>query len=343
MALTVDIEKKLGSFRLSVKFGCDDGVLGLLGASGSGKSVTLKCIAGILSPDRGKIVLDGRTLFDSERHIDLPPQKRRVGYLFQSYALFPNMSVEQNIACAARDKNDVEALLRAMHLEALRTRRPRELSGGEQQRTALARILASKPSVLLLDEPFSALDCHLRAQVERETAQIIARFGGSVILVSHDREEVWRHAQNVAVLSGGSLDAIGPKREVFADPRTVNAAQILGYENISPVSDGRAAAFGLPLPNIFSPFCALREGEILLSEARGDGIPVLRAEIEERIEPSPVRLLLTLREDAMPLHAAIPMEKWLPLRGKKLQIQIPPAAIVPLREAKGTRYEENQG
>ena len=150
MNLSVDIHKDLGTFKLDVSFETDSGqITGLLGASGCGKSMTLRCIAGIEKPDRGRIVLDDRVLFDSEQHIDLPPQKRRVGYLFQNYALFPNMTVAQNIAVGVRDKKvrqeTVERLVRTLYLDGQEKKYPRQLSGGQQQRVALARILASAP------------------------------------------------------------------------------------------------------------------------------------------------------------------------------------------------------
>ena len=171
MKLTVDIEKTLGNFHLRVAFEASQGVTALLGASGCGKSMTLRCIAGICRPDWGRIVLDGVTLFDSKKRIDLPPQKRRVGYLFQQYALFPNMTVRQNIAAGVRDRKAAlhvaDDMIRKMRLDGLENRRPQALSGGQQQRVALARILVNQPEVLLLDEPFSALDTHLRFQTEQ--------------------------------------------------------------------------------------------------------------------------------------------------------------------------------
>ena len=160
MSLIVDIEKKLGSFTLHAQFKTDKGTMALLGASGCGKSVTLKCIAGIMAPDKGRIVLDGETLFDSEKRIDLPPQKRRVGCLFQQYALFPNMTVAQNILCGVRAGTRgercrrVEEQLRRFRLAGLEKKYPSQLSGGQQQRVALARILVSEPRAILLDEPF---------------------------------------------------------------------------------------------------------------------------------------------------------------------------------------------
>ena len=157
MSLEVNIEKKLDGFTLRAAFSAGNIPTALLGASGCGKSMTLRCIAGIVKPDKGRIVLDGRVLFDSEQHIDLPPQQRGAGLLFQNYALFPNMTVEQNILCGLKTEKDRAArqvrcaeLLRAMQLEPLAKRYPAQLSGGQQQRTALARILAGRPRILML-------------------------------------------------------------------------------------------------------------------------------------------------------------------------------------------------
>ncbi len=173
MSLEVNVTKRFDGFTLHAAFTAGDTATALLGASGCGKSMTLRCIAGIVRPDEGRIVLDGRVLFDSTQGIDLPPQQRNVGLLFQNYALFPNMTVEQNILSALKKEKDPAArraacaeALRAMRLEELAKRLPGALSGGQQQRAALARILAAKPRILMLDEPFSALDSYLREEVE---------------------------------------------------------------------------------------------------------------------------------------------------------------------------------
>ena len=194
--LYVDIEKRLDRYTLQVKFECDKASLALFGASGAGKSMTLKCIAGIEKPDSGVIQLNGRTLFDSKKKIDLPPQKRKVGYLFQEYALFPNMTVSGNIRTGMRKLQKAEHesrlcdLIERFHLAGMEKRRPDTLSGGEKQRVALARIFASSPEVLLLDEPFSSLDTLLKMQLIPEIRSIITDFGGETVLVSHDIEEV---------------------------------------------------------------------------------------------------------------------------------------------------------
>lgn len=256
MSLSVSIRKRLGSFSLDVQFEAGDTPLALFGASGCGKSVTLKCIAGILRPDEGRITLDGRVLFDSAAGIDLPPQQRHVGYLFQQYALFPNMTVRQNIACAVRSKSSreafVEDLLRRFRLEDTASLRPRQLSGGQQQRTALARILASEPSAILLDEPFSALDSYLRSQLEIELSQLLSDFRGPLLWVSHDRGEVLRNCPAVCVMESGRSQPVTTADALMRHPATEAAARLSGCENFSDaVVEGQQVSlpqWGITLP-----------------------------------------------------------------------------------------------
>jgi len=247
MALTVQVQKRYGDFLLDVDFTAENGeALALLGASGSGKSVTLKCAAGIDRPDRGRIVLDGRVLFDSEAGIDLPPQTRRMGFLFQQYALFPNMTVEGNIsACLGRAekaqrKRRTAELIAAFRLEGLERLYPRQLSGGQQQRAALARILASEPEAILLDEPFSALDSYLKWQLELELQDVLDRFPGPVLWVSHDRGEVYRNCRRVCVLEAGNSSPVEDMAALMANPVTVSAARLSGWKNFVPVRPGPA-------------------------------------------------------------------------------------------------------
>lgn len=247
MALTVQIQKRYGNFRLAVDLTAETGrALALLGASGCGKSVTLKCIAGIDRPDRGRIELDGRVLFDSEAGIDLPPQRRRVGFLFQNYALFPHMTVERNVAvCLGRlDKGRRRArtgeLLALLHLEDQAALYPRQLSGGQQQRAALARILAAEPRALLLDEPFSALDSFLKWQLEQELRAVLDRFPGPVIWVSHDRGEVCRNCPRVCVLDAGQSSPVMDMAELMTNPGTVSAARLSGCKNFAALRPGPA-------------------------------------------------------------------------------------------------------
>lgn len=193
--LEVQIYKKLAEFDLDASFQVDDNILGLMGASGSGKSMTLKCIAGIETPDQGRIVLDNRVLFDSEKKINVPIQKRNVGYMFQSYALFPNMNVYENISVGlrARKVKDVDIVVQKVmqqfRIFELASRYPKQLSGGQRQRVALARLMAYEPDVLLLDEPFSALDEDLKEDLLQELKSEL-QISKPVIFVSHDKEEV---------------------------------------------------------------------------------------------------------------------------------------------------------
>lgn len=235
--LEVSVQKDLRGFSLDLSFSTGANCLGILGASGCGKSMTLQCVAGIRRPDWGRIELDGEVLFDSGRHIDLPPQRRRVGYLFQQYALFPNMTVAQNIAAAVRDRGKRERvsseLLRRFQLERVADQRPGQLSGGQQQRAALARILASDPRTLLLDEPFSALDSYLKYQLELELMETLDQFPGTVLWVSHDRGEVFRSCQRVCVIDRGQSCPVQDLSQLFHTPGTEAAARLSGCKNFT--------------------------------------------------------------------------------------------------------------
>ncbi len=237
MGLFVDIHKKLGKFCLDICFETQQGTLGLLGASGCGKSLTLKCIAGIITPDKGRIVLDDTVLFDSEKGINLPTQLRGTGYLFQNYALFPNMTVAQNITSGIKDKTErvttLSELLSTFQLESVKSQYPSQLSGGQQQRVALARMLASKPKILMLDEPFSAIDSFLRWQLEQELCQILKSFQGTTLFVSHSRDEVYRVCDSMAVISNGRIDCLGDTHKLFDNPKTLSCAKTTGCRNIS--------------------------------------------------------------------------------------------------------------
>ncbi len=238
MSLTVRIRKKLSHFTLDVSFQTDAGFTVFLGASGCGKSMTLKCIAGLEKPDEGYIELNGRVLFDSQNKIDLSPQQRHVGYLFQNYALFPNMTVRENIMVSRhKDRAEAEAELREylklLQLEGYEDKYPAFLSGGQQQRTALARILMSRPEILLLDEPFTALDAHLRERLQMEMKELLEKYGQQVIMVTHDRDEAYRMGQDAGVLDEGRLTVFKPVKELYADPEYVNAARLIGCKNIT--------------------------------------------------------------------------------------------------------------
>ncbi|WP_407374351.1 sulfate/molybdate ABC transporter ATP-binding protein [Methanobrevibacter sp.] len=239
--LKVDIQKKLKEFDLNVDFELKKGCLGILGPSGCGKSMTLKSVAGIVDPDKGIVSLttDSETVyFDSDKKINLKPQKRNVGYLFQNYALFPNMTVEENVAAGLPknyDKNIVSGMIKRFHLEGLEKRYPRQLSGGQQQRVALARIMAYGPDVLLLDEPFSAMDTFLKEQLRTELSNILKDFEGFSILVTHDRDEVFQFCDELLILDKGKIIAKGHTHEMFENPKRVSVARLTGCKNISKI------------------------------------------------------------------------------------------------------------
>lgn len=240
MSLKATIKKKFSGFSLDVSLDTDGGVMGILGASGSGKSMTLKCIAGIETPDEGRIVLNGKVLFDSEKHINLPPQKRNVGYLFQNYALFPNMTVETNIAAGlsgskAEKQAAVARMIRLFKLEGLEKRYPSQLSGGQQQRVALARILVYEPDVIMLDEPFSALDYYLKEQLQFQVREVFRDYTGDVLMVSHSRDEVYRFCEKSIILNRGQVAMEGDTRAIFKKPENVTAARLTGCKNFSRI------------------------------------------------------------------------------------------------------------
>lgn len=213
MYLEVDIYKKLKEFDLDVHFKIDEICLGIMGPSGSGKSMTLKCIAGIETPDSGRIVLDGKVLFDSEKGINLTPQQRNVGYMFQSYALFPNMTVYDNIAAPLRARKEnkdtihdqVLQVMKDIHIEGLEKRYPRQLSGGQKQRVALARLLVYHAEVILLDEPFSALDEDLKEDLLKEMKTRLETYHRPVVFVSHNKEEIKMLSHDMYKIKKGKM------------------------------------------------------------------------------------------------------------------------------------------
>ncbi|MEG3959619.1 molybdate ABC transporter permease subunit [Microcoleus sp. herbarium2] len=237
--LCLNIFKPLSGFALDVGFDISPEVLGILGASGSGKSMTLRCIAGLETPSSGKIVVNGKVLFDSAEGINVPSKDRRIGFLFQNYALFPHLSVAQNIAFGLQHLSESEQKLRikeqliSVQMSGLENRYPHELSGGQQQRVALARAIAPSPDLLLLDEPFSALDTHLRSQLERELMQTLANYRGITLFVSHNLEEVYRVCKNLLVLAEGRPIAFDTKENIFDRPGNFTVAQLTGCKNFS--------------------------------------------------------------------------------------------------------------
>jgi len=335
MALEVQIEKKLAEFTLDVSFTAYDAPIGILGPSGAGKTMLLGCIAGLERPDRGRIVLGGKTLLDTERGIRLPARNRRVGMLFQHYALFPHRTASENVAFGlnhlAENERErrVRELLERTYAAGLENRYPRELSGGEQQRVALARALAIEPEALLLDEPLSALDTHLRSQMEAHLQETFAAYRRPTLLVTHNIAEAYRLGERLLVLSRGRVAAFGPREEIFRRPPTAEVARLTGCKNFSrarAVSDGAVEAIdwgcNLRIAQTLSGGVAhvgIRAHHIDFAEASGgteereNTLPCWLASSSE----SPFHVTLYLRLHKPPdesrahdLQAEVTKEKW---------------------------------
>lgn len=242
MSLEVDIRKSFGSYLLDVAFSAGDETLGFLGASGCGKSLTLRCIAGIEKPDEGRIVVNGQVFFDSEQRINLTPQQRKTALLFQNYMLFPNLTVEQNVAAgigkkvaAAQRLAIVAEELQRFGLSGMEKRYPAQLSGGQQQRVALARMLAARPGILMLDEPFSALDAHLKGVLEQNLVSLFDAYEGTILYVSHDIDESLRFCDRIAVVEAGRIVEMGSGDDLVNRPQSVAGLKLSGCKNAVPV------------------------------------------------------------------------------------------------------------
>jgi len=361
MALEIDIAKKLPDFTLEVSFASGSGPLSVLGPSGAGKTMLLRCIAGLERPDRGRITLDGRTLFDSDRGVQVPTRARRIGMLFQSYALFPHRTVEENVAFGVhgmtRDERPrrVNTWLERVHAEDVRLRYPHELSGGEQQRAALARALSIGPDALLLDEPLSALDTHLRSQMEAQLQETFSAFRRPVLLVTHNIEEAYRLGEELLVLSRGHIAALGAKEEIFRRPPSLEVARLTGCKNFSrarAISDdvveavdwGCQLRLAQPLPPSLT-HVGIRAHHIDFDEASGatgDGGNVFACRVVRSSE-TPFRVTLYLRldrnsrntrDDVSPgdLQAEVYKEKWQQFRDRQMpwHVRLSPEFLFPL-------------
>ena len=241
----MDIEKKFRGFHLNQQFSAGDETLGLLGASGCGKSLTMRSIAGIEKPDAGKIIVNDTVFFDKapgkKAKVDLSPQQRKTALLFQNYMLFPNLTIEQNVAAglpkgvtAAERAEAIREQMQRFGLLGMEKRYPVQLSGGQQQRVALARMLAARPGILMLDEPFSALDSHLKSSLEQNLIGLFEQFKGTILYVSHDIDEAFRFCDRIAVVEAGHIMEIGPKENIVNDPQSLAAIKLSGCKNTTP-------------------------------------------------------------------------------------------------------------
>ncbi|MBF2051592.1 MAG: molybdate ABC transporter permease subunit [Elainella sp. C42_A2020_010] len=349
--LLVDLEKQLPSFTLNPAFTAPPGTLGILGGSGSGKSMTLRCIAGVETPDQGRIVLNGRTLFDSARQINLPCHQRNVSLVFQNYALFPHMTVAQNIVFGIQHlpkpmrNQRVKQQLALVQLQSLGDRYPHQLSGGQQQRVALARALATEPEALLLDEPFSALDTYLRSQMERQLIEVLSSYRGVTLFVTHNLEEAYRVCGTLMVMSGGKPIAQGSKHQIFEHPQTVRVAQLTGCKNFS-----RAVAQGHNIIEAIDWGITLKVLEAIPTQLTDIGIRAHQIRIGTdsaaintfpcwlaATSETPHRMTLFLKFNAAPTHpqdyhvqAEIFKETWHTIKDQPFpwSVQLDPARLI---------------
>lgn len=245
MSLSVSIKKHFPAFTLDVNIEAGNETLGWLGESGCGKSLTMRCIAGIETPDEGKIVVNGKMFFEREAGkrptVNLSPQERKTALLFQNYMLFPNLTVAENVAAGIDRKlpkeereAQVNAELKRFGLDGFDKRYPSQLSGGQQQRVALARMLAAKPDILMLDEPFSALDAHLKGALEQNLAGLFETFHGTILYVSHDIDEALRFCDRIAVIEKGHVMEVSTGNNLVNNPQSAASIKLSGCKNATP-------------------------------------------------------------------------------------------------------------
>jgi ABC-type sulfate/molybdate transport systems, ATPase component len=317
MGLQVDITKKLPGFKLQVSLSGEQEIIGVLGASGSGKSMLLNSVAGLIKPDKGNIAFDDVTFFDSERKINIPPRERKTGYLFQNYAMFPHLTVAENIAFGlgklSREEQNkiVSELLERFHLADMGKRYPSQISGGQQQRVALARALAVNPRILLLDEPFSALDAHLKTHMLKEMLESLKKFSGTTLFVTHNMAEAYHLCDRIIVLNNGKVETMGPKEDVFFRPPSLATARITGCRNTAAAVRSTEHSAEVPEWGVRvamearieseSGFIGIRENNICLADESQmeNCFPVWIADKTE----TPSRVTLYLKIGSAPQHS----------------------------------------
>jgi molybdate transport system ATP-binding protein len=238
VALVLEVRKALPGFTLDVAWEAGDEVVTLFGPSGAGKTLTLQCLAGLVRPDSGRIVVNGTVFFDGALGVDVPTQRRRLGYVFQGYALFPHLNVRDNVAyglahlSATARRERTREVLERLGLADLASRRPRELSGGQQQRVALGRALAPDPALVLLDEPLSALDLPLRQALRDDLRAVLAEWRTAAVLVTHDFTEAYRLGDRIVVYEAGRVIQTAPRAELLWQPASERVAGIVGIRNV---------------------------------------------------------------------------------------------------------------
>ena len=328
----IDARKHRPGFDLDVNLDLPkSGVTVVLGASGSGKTTLLRLIAGLEKPDSGHIKVGNAVWADTDARICRPPQQRRVGVVFQDYALFPHMTVAANVGFGL-PRAGREALvadwLRRLHLQEQAQRYPHQLSGGQSQRVALARALATEPDLLLLDEPFSALDTDLRRHLRDQLLEVVADLQQPVLMVTHDLEEARYLANNIGVMVAGRVRRFGPTREVFDDPQTVEVARAMGWRNLLPVHiieqttvRGRWGSITLERePDIDTAWLAIRPEHLRPVTQEVDGLDASVARITEL---GSIREVLCRLPDGTQLQLHRPWNEPVPAAGSRLRLQVP--------------------
>ncbi|MNX33389.1 Spermidine/putrescine import ATP-binding protein PotA [compost metagenome] len=336
--LRIDLFKRFSGFELEARLEFDPGITALVGPSGSGKTTLLRCLAGLERPERGHIQLGEETWLHADRGLCVPVQRRRVGFVFNDYALFPEMTVLQNVLFGARRKDVAQEWLELLDIAAMRDRLPRHLSAGQQQRVALARALASEPRLLLLDEPFSSLDPHLKVRIYAEFLNLIQRLPIPIVMVTHDMAEASLLASAMVVLSDGRILQADSPSQVLLRPSVPEVARLAGYRNVfESLGDGRVGlAFGahhlehLHLPSE-GPFgWCVRSDRIEVVSAADPRVNVLPAEVLAiRLTDAGCRMRLMVI-GAEELEVLLPVAhdgaKGLQV-GDRLSVRVPPEAI----------------
>ena len=353
--LSVSLYKKIDQFILDTHFEIKKGITGIIGPSGCGKSLTLQSIAGLQKPDLGKITLNDRLLYEDSAGVNIKTRHRHVGYVFQNYALFPHLTVKQNIAFGLKGMEKetidqkVSEMIDIVRLTGYEDSYPSQLSGGQQQRVALARTLVTEPALLLLDEPFSALDYHVKDILEQELLAIIKKsYSGIVLLVTHNLEEAYRLCDDLILMDKGKVIQYGPKNEILCKPNNVRAAQIIGCKNILPIDSlskedylieikvGEITLLAHTSDRLDATFIGIHAERIRLLEAEHLDTHLLNVfdftilEILDGINH--LNMKVQIVDSDLILNVHVMKETWRILAHKKLKIQLPAGHICLLRE-----------
>ena len=328
--LKVDIQKNLPEFNLRVAFEVGREIVVLFGPSGAGKSLTLNCVAGLVKPDSGSIELRGQTLYQSPSRY-VPLHKRGIGVVFQGYALFPHLTVAQNLAYGLRYNKkrggSAPDMLRRLNLENLANRYPHQLSGGQQQRVALGRALIIQPQLLLLDEPFAALDKGIREQLQRDVAALQQELGLSIIYVTHNLEDAFTLGDKLAVMQAGKICQIGPIKEVFNRPKNRSVAEITGVKNIWEGEVIESAVTGLRLrwgEQIIELLPSnRRKGQRVIFYIRPEDVKLIRPD-KPLVDVIRFNLIKGIIENIVDRGVAISMTLTSPGAPDKIHVRFPP-------------------